>query len=101
DGINYLAFVDMSGGSNDDATLGIAHWDGEKAVLDLLVSQGEPTPFNPRFAVARFAVMCKRYRCREVHGDAYAGQTFRHDFADCGVDYVVEKRTRTDLYESL
>jgi hypothetical protein len=101
DGIDYLAFCDMSGGSNDDATLGIAHWNGEKAVLDALISQGEPTPFNPRLAVARFAVMCKRYRCREVHGDAYAGQTFRHDFSDLGIDYIVEKQTRTDLYENL
>jgi hypothetical protein len=101
DGVDYLAFVDMSGGSSDDATLGIAHWNGEKAVLDVLISQGDAPPFNPRLAVASFAVMCKRYRCHEVHGDAYAGQTFRHDFADCGVDYIVEKQTRTDLYENL
>ena len=101
DGIDYIAFVDMSGGSNDDATLGIAHWTGEKAVLDALISQDTPTPFNPRLAVARFALMCKRYRCREVHGDAYAGTTFRHDFTDCGIDYIVEKQTRTDLYENL
>lgn len=101
DGIDYLAFVDMSGGSNDDATLGIAHWDGERAILDLLVNQDAPVPFNPRLAVARFAVICKRYRCREVHGDAYAGQTFRFDFSECGVDYAVEKQTRTDLYENL
>jgi hypothetical protein len=102
DGIDYLAFVDMSGGSNDDATLGIAHWTGEKAVLDLLISQGVPTPFNPRLAISGpFAAACARYRCREVHSDAYAGQTFRHDFSDLGIDYIVEKQTRTDLYENL
>jgi hypothetical protein len=85
----------MSGGSSDDATLGIAHWNGERAVLDLLVNQGDAPPFNPRLAVARFAVLCKRYRCREVHGDAYARQTFRHDFSDLGIDYIVEKQTRS------
>jgi hypothetical protein len=100
-GVDYLAFVDMSGGSNDDATLGIAHWDGQKAILDLLINQDTPTPFNPRLAVKTFADACKRYRCREVHGDAYAGQTFRMDFSDLGVDYVVEKQSRTDLYENL
>ena len=99
DGADYIAFVDMSGGSNDDATLAIAHWDGQKAVLDLLINQDAPVPFNPRLAVARFAVYCKRYRCREVHGDSYAGETFRHDFSDCRIDYVVEKKSRTDWYE--
>jgi hypothetical protein len=28
DGVDYFAFVDMSGGSSDDAVLGISHWDG-------------------------------------------------------------------------
>jgi hypothetical protein len=101
DEIEYLAACDMSGGSSDDATLAISHWNGSKAVLDLVIDQGEPTPFNPRLAVARFAVVCARYRCREVHGDAYAGETFRRDFSDCGIDYIVEKQTRTDFYEAV
>ena len=101
DGVDYVAFVDMSGGSNDDATLAIAHWNGIKAILDLVINQGGPTPFNPRLAVARFATYCKRYHCKKVHGDAYAGETFRRDFADCGISYIVEKRTRTELYEAL
>ncbi|WP_342711437.1 hypothetical protein AAFG13_06085 [Bradyrhizobium sp. B124] len=101
DGVDYLAFVDMSGGSSDDATLGIAHWDGTKAILDVIINQNEPVPFNPRKAVARFAATCKRYRCREVHGDSYAGETFRMDFSDHGIDYRVCKNSRTDHYENL
>jgi hypothetical protein len=101
DGVDYLAFVDMSGGSSDDAVLGIAHWTGEKAVLDLLVSQIGGTPFNPRLAVARFATYCARYRCLRVHGDGYAGTTFRNDFADCGISYLVSSQSKTDLYENL
>lgn len=100
-GTDYLAFVDMSGGSSDDATLGIAHWTGEKAVLDLLINQDMAVPFNPRLAVTRFAAACRRYGCREVRGDAYAGQTFRSDFSDLGIEYHVCKQTRTDLYENL
>ena len=47
-GIDYSAFVDMSGGSNDDSTLAIAHRvpDG-RAVLDLVINQGRSTPFDP------------------------------------------------------
>lgn len=101
DDVDYLAYCDMSGGSSDDATLGVAHWDGEKAVLDLLINQNLPVPFNPRLAVTRFAEACRRYRCRDVHGDAYAGNVFRSDFSDLGIDYIVSKQTRTDLYENL
>jgi hypothetical protein len=102
DGVDYLAFCDMSGGSSDDATLGIAHWDGTKAVLDLLINQVTAPPFNPRIdGVARFATACRRYHCKTVNGDSYAGMTFRHDFAECGIDYIVCKQTRTDLYENL
>jgi phage terminase large subunit-like protein len=101
DGIDFLAFCDMSGGSQDDATCGIAHWDGQKAVLDALISQGTPIPFNPRDAVVRFVDLCRKYNCRKIFGDSYAGMTFRHDFQDLGIEYVVCKQTRTDLYEGL
>jgi hypothetical protein len=117
-GRQYHAWVDMSGGSNDEATLGVAHEEHGKAVLDLLIAQDGAPPFNPRLAVAKFAVVLKRYGIRTVHGDAYAGQTFRVDFSECGIDYVVcrgrvgsklrEADTseapavhRTDLYEAL
>ncbi len=102
EGVDYLAFVDMSGGSSDDATLAIAHWDGTRSILDLVISQGEAPPFNPRVAIStRFVVACRRFRCSTVHGDAYAGETFRRDFSDASIDYVVCKKTRTDLYEDL
>lgn len=101
EGVDYLAAVDMSGGSSDDAVLSIAHWDGSKSIVDYVIQQAGNPPFNPRDAVARFAAVCHRYHCREVHGDAYAGETFRRDFSVHNVDYVVEKQTRTDWYENL
>jgi hypothetical protein len=44
----YAGFVDMSGGSSDDAVLAIAHYDAaiKRSVLDLLVSQTGKPPFN-------------------------------------------------------
>ena len=45
----------MSGGSSDDAVLGIAHTDQEgRLVLDRLMDQGAKPPFDPRAAVERF-----------------------------------------------
>jgi hypothetical protein len=53
-GIKYHAFVDMSGGSSDDATLGIEHRDIEgRAILDCVMDQGQRPPFDPRKAVER------------------------------------------------
>ncbi len=67
-GVDYAAFVDMSGGSSDDAALGIGHVEEnaeaktKKAVLDLLISQAGGVPFNPRAAVARFAEALRALR---------------------------------------
>src|SRR5262249_308743 len=45
-GITYAGFVDMSGGSNDDACLAIGHrGDDGRAVLDVVINQGAPCPF--------------------------------------------------------
>jgi hypothetical protein len=100
-GIDYLGFVDMSGGSSDDSVLAIGHLDGKKAVVDLVVSQAGAPPFDPRHAVARFSDYLKRYNCRRVIGDAYGGQTFRSDFASHGNGYEVCPRTTSQNYEEL
>lgn len=96
----YFAFVDMSGGSNDDAVLAIAHKDGNRYILDLVVSQSGMPPFNPRHAVAKFAATLKEYRLAEVTGDAYSGNTFRSDFETNGIRYVVSDLTKHEIYET-
>jgi hypothetical protein len=99
-GRRYVAFVDMSGGSNDDATFAIAHRDtAGREVLDLVMSQGRRPPFNPRDAVTRFAEACSEYQLTSVTGDAYAGETFRRDFEAAGIHYTVSTKSASDLYE--
>jgi hypothetical protein len=102
-GVQYVAYVDMSGGSSDDATLAIAHRDTATGlvVLDLVVNQGPPPPFDPRGAVKKFAGILKTYRLATVTGDAYAGQTFRLDFEREGIAYEVANGTTSDHYEAL
>lgn len=102
EGVAYAAFVDMSGGSSDDACLAIAHRDdAERRILDLLVSQDGGVPFNPRAAVRKFVRVLKEYDIDEVTGDAYAGLTFRQDFEDEGIDYRLSPLPKTDLYEGI
>ncbi|MDA2926326.1 hypothetical protein MYX78_03670 [Acidobacteria bacterium AH-259-G07] len=101
--ISYKAFVDMSGGSSDDACLGVAHLDKStgRVVVDLVVSQTGRAPFNPRDAVAKFAKICKEYGIHQITGDHFAGQTFRSDFQDSGLTYHPCKQTKHQLYEAL
>jgi len=101
EGRHYVAFVDMSGGSNDDAVLAIAHREGARTfVLDLIVSQTGMPPFNPRQAVNKFIGVLKEYGIRRVHGDAYAGQTFRADFEADGIHYDISDESKHELYEN-
>lgn len=102
-GIQYLAFVDMSGGSSDDATLGVSHLDPvtNRGVLDLVIGQTGQPPFNPRDAVKKFAAACKEYRISHVMGDHYAGETFRADFSEHGISYSPSPLTKHELYEAL
>jgi hypothetical protein len=61
DKVKYRAFVDMSGGSSDDAVLAIAHSRGRVVVLDRIEKQIGRPPFNPRSAVAHFVTLLKEY----------------------------------------
>jgi hypothetical protein len=101
-GIVYKAFVDMSGGSSDDAVLAIAHRDADgSAILDLVLNQGPQPPFDPRKAITRFASVLRDYRVTKTVGDRYAGETFRAAFRDEGIEYTVSERTASQLYESI
>jgi phage terminase large subunit-like protein len=101
-GVTYFGFVDMSGGSNDDATLAIAHRDAatKRLVLDLLVCQVGAPPFNPRDAVRKFVGELKTFGLSSVTGDSYAGQTFRRDFEDAAVSYIVSSKSASQLYDA-
>jgi hypothetical protein len=95
------AFVDMSGGSSDDAVLAIAAYDADRRVAALcqLISQTGSPPFNPRDAVRKFVATLKAWGLSQVVGDAYAGQTFRRDFEDTGISYVVSTRSKAEIYD--
>jgi hypothetical protein len=101
-GIQYYGFVDMSGGSHDDAVLGIAYEDADgRSVLARLLDQGPPAPFDPRKAVERFVPVLKEYGITQVVGDKYAGETFLHDFLRHGISYEVCALPAHKLYEAL
>jgi hypothetical protein len=99
--ISYYAFVDMSGGSSDDAVLAISHTDTHgKGVLDCVRDQGPRPPFDPNAAVTRFVETLSAYGITRVCGDRYAGETFRRQFEEHGITYDVATQSKSDLYDA-
>ncbi|SEE37331.1 hypothetical protein SAMN05444161_5569 [Rhizobiales bacterium GAS191] len=103
DGVRYHGFVDMSGGSNDEAVLAITHYDPDRnvTVLDSIMSQLGPLPFNPRDAVKRFAAELKAWGITHVTGDNFAGSTFKLDFLRENIIYDQCPVSASSLYELL
>jgi hypothetical protein len=100
--VSYFGFVDMSGGSNDDAALGIAHRDKDGVVwLDRIMDQGQRPPFDPRRAVERFVAVLKEYGVRSIVLDNYAGETFKQDFQRFGISHRVSELSKSEIYEEL
>lgn len=100
DRFRYLAFTDPSGGSHDRFTLGIAHLEKDRVILDLC--RGVTPPFDPSVVVKEFASVLKSYRCFSVTGDAYAGEWVRTAFERAGITYWRSELSKSEVYlESL
>jgi hypothetical protein len=99
EGVSYKAFVDPSGGSSDSMTLAVAHMEGERAILDLVVERRPP--FSPDSVAKEFADTIRSYGIATVTGDRYGGMWPRERFAAHGVDYHTSPQTKSDIYLSL
>lgn len=94
--VTYRAFADMSGGRSDSATLGIAHLDGEKGVLDLLVER--PAPHVPQEVTAEFSRLLKNYGCHEVTADKYSAEWAASEFYSHGIALRPSDKNRSEIY---
>jgi hypothetical protein len=99
-GVDYVAFVDPSGGSQDAMTLAIAHRaPSGRAVLDL-VRERQP-PFNPDDVVAEFAATLTRYHVRRVTGDRYGGDWPAERFRAHEIGYETTDKAKSAYYLEL
>ncbi len=98
-GVQYKAFVDPSGGSNDSFTMAICHREGDRIVHDL--TRERKPPFSPEATIAEFCQSLKAYGIFEVTGDRYGGEFPREHFRKHGIGYRVSEKVRTDLYIEL
>jgi hypothetical protein len=96
DGVQYTSFVDASGGVRDSFTAGIAHPEGNVAVLDCIVEI--KAPFNPSDACWTVAETLKSYRLHRTTGDKYGAQWVVEAFSKCGIRYEHSERDRSAIY---
>ena len=97
--VQYIAFVDPSGGAADAMTLAITHSDDQRVTLDA-VAERRP-PFSPEAVVEDFARLLSTYQIATVVGDRYAGEWPREAFRRHGIAYEVADTVRSDLYRDL
>ncbi len=97
--VQYIAFVDPSGGAADAMTLAITHSDDRRVTLDA-VAERRP-PFSPEAVVEDFARLLSTYQVTTVVGDRYAGEWPREAFRRHGIAYEVADTVRSDLYRDL
>jgi hypothetical protein len=97
--VQYMGFVDPSGGSSDSMTLAIAHAEGEKAVLDL-VRERRP-PFSPEAVTKEFADDLKSYGIHEGRSDRYGGQWITEAFEKVGITIRPAEKSKSDIYHDL
>ena len=99
----YVGFVDVSGGSADAMTLGIAHAEGDRqqrtAILDL--TREVRPPFSPEAVTEEFAGVLRSYRITKVIGDRYGGDWPREQFRKHGINYEPSDRSKSELYVDL
>ncbi len=98
-GVDYSAFVDPSGGSNDAMTLCIGHRENDRSLIDCLRERSPP--FSPEGVVREFADTLKSYGVHEVTGDRYAGEWPREQFRKLGIQYRLAEKPRSDLYRDM
>lgn len=93
---SYFAFADPSGGVGDSMTLGIAHWQDDKAVLDL-VREWRP-PFNPDEVVGQACAVLRKYNLASVTGDRFGAEWVSTAFGRWGVNYMPSERNKSEVY---
>lgn len=99
--VEYIGFVDPSGGHRDAMVLAIAHYDEklECVVLDALAER--LPPFSPKDVVREFCALLKKYKIYYITGDRYAGEWPREQFRDNEVEYISSEFTKSEIYMKL
>jgi hypothetical protein len=96
-GVQYVAHVDSSGGSDESFALSVAHKNAEgRAVVDLV--REWPAPFDPLVVVADCADLLRRYGCAAESGDKYSSQWIVSAFRQQHITYQANDLNKSQLF---
>lgn len=95
-GLRYVGFCDPSGGSSDSFTGAIAHSEGDKVVLDVIMER--KPPFSPEEVIKLFSRVFKEYGIVKIKSDRYSGQFSAEQFQKNGIQCEQSARPKSELY---
>ena len=97
--MQYVGFIDTSGGQSDSYCLAIAHQENETAILDLLVET--KAPFNPDSVTETYAKILKSYGITSIQSDRYASDWVVSRWATHGIRCEQTAKPMSEIYRSL
>jgi len=93
----HVAFLDAAGGSGKDAVaLGLAHREGDVAVLDAL--RWRDPPFSPKDVVAEFAALMRRFGVLQATCDGWGSGWVAEAFREEGVRLEQRAAPKAQIY---
>ena len=99
EGVQYVCFIDPSGGRHDSFVAAVAHDNNGRAVLDAIrIFQ---SPFNPTSVIAEICQFLKSWGVFTATGDDYAAENVAAQFQLHGVQYQASTRNRSEIYLEL
>lgn len=98
-GLPYRAFVDPSGGGEDDMTLAIGHAEADVCVVDATRARKTKAPSSPELVVEDYAAVLKSYGLSEVTSDRYGGTWPLEAFRRHGITIRFSEQPKSGLYQ--
>jgi hypothetical protein len=94
----YKAAFDPAGGARggDGFTAAFGHAEGDLLILDCLYER--MGPFNPTSVVGEISALARSYGVGSGVGDRYSAEWVRQAFAAEGIEYIVSRRDRSQIY---
>jgi len=98
-GIQYRAFVDVSGGRSDSSALAISHSHDKRVVIDFV--KEFKAPHSPYAVIKLMAETLHKFGVRKVVGDNYSAEFCASAFKSQGFHYEKSKLNKSQLYLEL
>lgn len=97
-GIDYVGFIDPSGGKSDSFCSGLAYQDKETKKIVLAVLREAQPPFRPETIVEEYSKLFKNYGVTAILSDAYAGAWVESAFQNFGITVNRATMNKSDYY---